>query len=817
MLRAPSTSIKLKKLYNKYYSRFSEIKYENQLFSRRARVMALKKFSEPKTFNINFLLNNPNIEVISGMNLQLSNHVNNYSRNEFQIDTMLASGGGELHLLNDCCDEIRIGSSTADQVKYINNYRGLDKCNINLEDYKLDLMKRLFPISQYPMNLKKKIEKKYLTIRDAIINTDASPGETKRYLGFKTKRDAIFSVYNEFSKIYNEMLKPEVTFGNKFQFFFTLASRPKLGKIDKSEAKAINFKPMGRAINMSDAIEQLLSYPIWKPCFQSIMAGNKMIPGDGIGIGIRRNNVSWQTLGKRISEYEYVMTGDYSEYDTRIPGELMEFSLDLIKSNFNLHDINTRSYWINYKKIFKNNIVTKNIIIQDKVFLKVKNGIPSGMLMTSFLTSVANYVMLYIIMKKMGYDDFMIVTYGDDHIIAFNKKKTKNNQDKFSPSRFMRDIEFFCMKYFGMINKKDGMCCVPTKEMRVGYKRPIYSTEHDLTKGTRNLKPEYYTYHETYDEIKSYDHSKGESHRWNYHFANRPSFLSYYWDENFNPIRPTQEVISRIVNPEAQNVDLMTHQSMLLSALFDNIHNHHVVNHLYFYTYDIPYLMENCKVNNKNEMRLKKEKKLIIKENKYTIEYEYKTKNNKINEGERMWLRRINYVVDETKHKEMQVHNTWFNYYKEKALKKYYSSPTEGELEFYELQKNRKKFNRLNTREKNYIKHKYLKERDMIYLTNEMIDEVRNLNEEEVALRFFMTIAEVKLGYEENYLNDYKDIVDYRETKKKRKKKIFDYVNEKMSYFKALPTLYEKESMLTSEHMLYYFDIEYFPEYKLIT
>lgn len=772
--------------------------------------MALKKFSEPKNFSINFLLNNPNIKILSGLNLKLSNHVNNYKRNEFQIDTMLASGGGELHLLNACCDQIRIGSSTSDQVKYINNYKGLDKCNCDLNKYKEEILKRLFPISQYPMVLKKKIEGEYVSVRDAIVNTDASPGETKRFMGFKNKREAIFSVYNEFKEIYQEMLKPEIEFGPKFQFFFSLASRPKLGPIEKAERKAIDRKPMGRAINMSDSIEQFLSYPIWKPLFQSIMAGNKKIPGDGIGIGIRRNNKEWETLGKRISEYEYVMTGDYSEYDTRIPGELMKFCFDLIKANFNMYDINTVRYLINYQHIFQNNIIKKKIIIQNKVMLEVKNGIPSGMLMTSFLTSIANYVMLYIIMKKMGYHEFMIVTYGDDHIIAFNTKK--NAKKPFSPSRFMRDIEHFCFTLFGMINKKDGMCCVKTKDMKVGYKRPIYDKKNDLTKGTRNLKPLYYEYFEKREQFKTYDHSKGESHRWNYHFANRPSFLSYYWDENYRPIRPTQEVISRIVNPEALDVDFETHRSMLLSALFDNIHNHHVVNHLYFYTYDLPFLLENCRYNKKNKMKLKKEKKLIIKENKYTVEYEYKTKERKINEGERMWMRRIDYVINEETHPEMQLHNTWFNYYKEKALRMYNQDPIDGEIEFYELVKNRRKFNKLNEKEKEMLRYKYLKSKDMINVTNEMIDDIKNKDREQLAWRLFMTIGEVNLGYEEHYLNDYQDLETYKFFKKKRKKKLEDFVNEKMSYFKSLESLHLKESFLESEIMFYTYKINYLPE-----
>lgn len=36
----------------------------------------------------------------------------------------------------------------------------------------------------------------------------------------------------------------------------------------------------------------------------------------------------------------------------------------------------------------------------------------------------------------------------------------------------------------------------------------------------------------------TYDHKKGTSHRWEYHFAGRFNFLQYYWNEDGNLIRP---------------------------------------------------------------------------------------------------------------------------------------------------------------------------------------------------------------------------------------------------------------------------------------
>jgi len=42
----------------------------------------------------------------------------------------------------------------------------------------------------------------------------------------------------------------------------------------------------------------------------------------------------------------------------------------------------------------------------------------------------------------------------------------------------------------------------------------------------------------------------GDTHRWFYKFRNRVSFLSYYFRHDGEMIRPTSEVLDRLMNPE---------------------------------------------------------------------------------------------------------------------------------------------------------------------------------------------------------------------------------------------------------------------------
>jgi hypothetical protein len=86
----------------------------------------------------------------------------------------------------------------------------------------------------------------------------------------------------------------------------------------------------------------------------------------------------------------------------------------------------------------------------------------------------------------------------------------------------------------------------------------------------------------------------GLTHRWTYVFKERMKFLSHYFKvDSSSPtgavmcVRPTAEVIDNLLHPEHRIRSLKDHSQRLLSALVENLGNHHVCNRLMHYFYDV--------------------------------------------------------------------------------------------------------------------------------------------------------------------------------------------------------------------------------------
>lgn len=791
----PKSPLALEKLLAaKYNARKS--KYPSSI-KRRIRVKAIKQHTNPKIFEPFFLSDssNDNIEVLCNHfpDKKISNHGVYYKRNEFMIDSMIASGGGEINELNQCCDYIRIGNSTYDQLLYIAQYQGLDMATIDIWKYKKEISEKLFG-KNYGFKTLNKILTPDEVFKNLELNSDANPGWSKKYLGYKNKRKAYNTIRMEFKKIYfswTDLPKSR----NDLQLYYTLASRPKLMSIDVAYEKEKKNKALGRSINMLEEIEQFISFPIWEPLFKKFLTLNKHGYFCGPLLGIHRNSVKWEELGRRGKNYDRVLTSDYSCYDTMVPGEVMMMALDIMLDEFDDNDMATNAYKFNYKTFFINNILNKKIIVRDKMLIHVKNGIPSGMLFTSLLGSICNYIMLYIILKKMKIEEFEIFTYGDDNIIYYNIPKKFKNKKDWSSLKMKKNVSFLCNKLFGMINKVDGMVDVSTKKMRVTYDRPIFKPGKYLEKGTRNLKPIKIKHYNSYSKIKTYDHSKGTTHRWNYNFKNKPNFLSYYFDEHYRPIRPSFESITRLVNPESQNVDLITHYSMLQSCLYDNIWNHHTVNHLYFYINDVFHMMKNCYKSSNGSIRLKKEFKLCIKNNEYTKNFRSENVIKNLEPSDRMYLRRINHYVDERTVPELMPFNLKFENLKKKAKRNYYEPIDEKRIEMYELQKNLRKFQRLDGKEKQKLYDQFgLFSKNVVNI--EALDLLKKEEDRDILKNLLLTYFDMSILPREKYKTRGFTLDELIIHYDKLKTKLKESIDQELDYYDHLTTFTEKKDFI---------------------
>jgi len=747
-------------------------------FPRSTNKKTLISLANPKTFDSDILFKkNNNIKKLNKFNsFKISNHSQNYKRNPFIINSMIAIGGGEKKLLDSCYDQIRIGNGTFDQLKYLNQFQALDETKINIDVFEDEIVEKYFPFCNNP-ELKEKILYFDEIISYIKINSDANPGQSLSSIIDDTKKGDFFPILvKQYQEIYNKWCYSSYQKKHDQSILYIQASRPKLMTIEKGLKKIEDGKALGRVINMPDSIEQFISYPIWFPLFKKILFWNRNNVFMGPLLGISRNSNQWEKLKKDICAKEWVFTSDWSTFDQTIPGNVMRMALRILYRMFDTDDQRTKRYLDHYKVFFEENIIKKRFLIREKMFIEIKNGVPSGLLMTSIITSISCLILLHVLMRRGGFDDFIIYSYGDDNIISFNvPKKIKN----FRPNKLKQDIQYFSKSLFNMKNDKDGMCCVRTSKMFVNYKRPIYKPGDYLSKGTRNLKPIKYQY--SNKPFTTYDHNKGTTHRWNYVFANKPNFLSYYWLEDGKPIRPLVEVAARLVNPEKTKIHYNMHVSSIISAVYDNIWNHHVINHAYFWLYDLPWL-KNCTYSYKNEKRFNKKFDLQNPDNLYTKIWNEKIKLKQVKKGDRMWLRRIDYVVDERKEEVMQNHNFRFLKLIDDAQRNYYAPNSHKEDEFWEVQRNLEKLVRSKYEEEFPIDSVVKSEQDPISI-------LKKKNEEQNKLLDLISLYE---NHEMEFykFNSHSDVLEFLINNKKKKEILFNQrkktkkkILEKINYY----------------------------------
>lgn len=580
------------------------------------------------TTEINQLINGKGIHIPPTVNKyefitdKLINKPVYYKRNQFIIATMSSMGGGALKNCKKAFEYMRVGGSTQDLINYVCCYQ--DNSNREYE-------------FQVPINI---IHNKYSslgekrcciltakkTLEKITVNFNASAGIYRRY-GFEKKLDALPFVIATFSIVFTAWCSDSKSIVKPKEVWVT-AGRPKLSLISKALINARNSKPNCRAICIPSPIEQFLGYPLYGPVsamFEKFFKEN----GYGIAIGVDRASIEWKKISDNFHGAKYVYGGDYSKYDTSIPANLMVRALDVIIDMFyngkgkeergNPYLVN---YIENYREWFIENIINKEIIVHDMVKFSVKNGMPSGVLWTSLINSIVNLIVLEEAMSYVGIKNFKPVVYGDDHIIIIYEDV---EQDTIKD----RIANFIESKFGIKCNPDDSLLATPDTFF-VGYERPIYSTDHDFSKGTRGLKPLYTVQSDV--PFEEFDESKGETHRWKYNFSRRIKFLQYYWLPSGMSIRPSIETTIRLVNPEEEIKWISDYRITLVAYLCDNFNNAHVRSAFYNYFYDLNFLSMNFDYN--------KNKLLSVCNFLNVPEYfEENYKNKRVTPGERLWYR----------------------------------------------------------------------------------------------------------------------------------------------------------------------------------
>lgn len=578
-----------------------------------------------------------------------------YKRNQFMLHSMVAIGGGAIPQLKRALSYRRVGGSTQDKINYMAAYYdGSDK---NFEfKVSFERLNKLLGVTKClslcPFND---------TISHSRVNFNAIPGHFGSLSGLSNKAEAAQQDLFDFRLLYyswvvnsHSKIKPNEV--------WSTAARPKLVNIDESLVKLIEGKPCCRAISVGSLLEQMIGSPLWIPLsmlfkkrFSETMCG--------IAIGINRIGHDWIRLGRSFNGSSSIYVGDYSRYDQTVPANVMERALDYMMSLF-IDDEFTNNYIANFKEWFKDNIIRKTYNVDDVMKVDVSNGVPSGSVWTSLLNSICNIIVIAEACEHLHVDNYTPVVYGDDHlIIHYDEVKNSFRED------FLHVVE----DLFGIKGNPDDAKLIYPPSYYVTYKRPIYSTRHDLSKGTSKLRPIGFEYSD--EPFPEGDHSKGTTHRWSYRFSGRVKFLQYYFLKSGKSIRPWDQTLNRLVNPERKVSTPSEHEVCLISHLIDNYNNAHVRNWIYHLLYD------NCFM--KKMFDYKRNELMPQAQLYYYKRAQQHHSKSPGTPGTRAWYRKVDHYVN------LQEHESMVNFnYKWSAITKLCEEVQDVDLDvpFYALQ-----------------------------------------------------------------------------------------------------------------------------------
>lgn len=502
-------------------------------------------------------------------------------RNIFAISNMLSIGGGELDGLAEMMKYRRFGGGVIDTCNYLNKYK-VEKTEFKSCKADLELLAQYIGIEAHsikPYSLR--------NVRDLVsTNYDANPGPSYTALGFRNKHEAFETAFDVAARIQSRVINNQ----NDNVILFGLAGRSKLALISEICAKLIDGESVGRGVWMADAHESPLSSRFTAPLLERFKLGV-------VGILLGYNKFSSQSIqlhGKLI-KFNLFIEYDFKKFDSSLKRVLIHLSFDYVRYIMDLS--NSDKLVLKY---LEDQFIYSHIVRQDGYVFRKNTGNPSGSNWVSIINTLVN---IFVVLKTLSLynilKDFYVVCYGDDGILALNVDLEERERFKYGKA-----LLSFMMKYlkdtFDMtMSENDSKVFT---QLNVSYASPKipYRIEGSSRSVIKKLKMEqirngtyksgFWNNHIRLDTEPEAEYVGGNTHRWSYRFAESPKILSYYFNERGKMIRPTFEVINRLVNTQREVKTLDQHEEMLLCALMENLENKHTVNHIMHYLLDCVYM-----------------------------------------------------------------------------------------------------------------------------------------------------------------------------------------------------------------------------------
>ncbi|QRZ20363.1 RNA-dependent RNA polymerase [Alternaria dianthicola dsRNA virus 1] len=231
-----------------------------------------------------------------------------------------------------------------------------------------------------------------------------SPGIRWKKMGYRTKREALMPAVVEASRVLGRMQDTQQEYTVPPAGVAGRGKRVALNRPDDPERKE------GRLIVMPDLVRHLMGALGSGPYMQMQRRLDKR--NGGVMLGMGPFHESYSQLADWAGGAKGYVFIDFKKFDQRIPRRVLRAVMKHIARAFRKEN-GSGAYWASE---FRHLVDTEIAMPNGSVYRK-KMGVASGDPWTSLADSYANWIMLQLACRAMGWES-KIWTFGDDSVIA---------------------------------------------------------------------------------------------------------------------------------------------------------------------------------------------------------------------------------------------------------------------------------------------------------------------------------------------------------------------------------------------------------------
>lgn len=563
--------------------------------------------------------------------------------NYFFLSTLLHHGGSVTSAIPRYLSSIRYGGGRVDSLNYLSMYNKsafyTKKVDFNLRikaQLALNgLSRSLFsptPLGELRTTLK--------------INAQANPGPSFLTAGATSKLDSLDLAW-ECAYLYLSNMDKE---GRVKKPLFSLAGRAKLMTKVKLVDKLFDHAPLGRAVWMADAHENILC-----SCFTIVMMEWFKRTQHRIMLGFNKFSNDVKKLTNRLEKFDVYLQLDVSKLDSSLRIDLIKRAFALVGQSFGA---NLKGRWKQLLANIQEWYINTPIVLPNGEIKEKTGGGPSGSgfisIINSLCMSIAVGDCLYAMYGPISKGTYDFVVYGDNCIVGIQHRYRSEDAAKRWGRCQMLHLAQKAKAKFGLdFNPLESKVCI---YLYVRYGVPILPPGLEIKDFSSDKLREFHASESRRlgrplrpsERIKIIDKepagpAPGRTHRWTYVFADTVSWLSYYFKNDGCMIRPHFEIEERLMNPERPPATVEDYEVMLINCLVENYGNHHTRNRIMHWYYDA-YMLKQSGVHCLYQARAECEAldfRSAIPKDRETLPW-------RVTKGGRAWYRRQKDIVDLT-------------------------------------------------------------------------------------------------------------------------------------------------------------------------